>query len=159
MKPIVLSAALCTIAYVTAIAPAQEILKVRDGLSESGKLISKMQGRWKLVAMQKDGEEMDSAKFRGTRTLIREDRLVMTKPDGDADVFRFTVNVIKTQNQIDLTSLESQGKTRTLPGIIEFESDTLWLIVNLEPGERPVSIRDAGKQNIIVMEFERVKCP
>ena len=67
MKQIVLSAALCTIAYVTAIAPAQEILKVRDGLSESGKLISKMQGRWKLVAMQKDGEEMDSAKFRGTR--------------------------------------------------------------------------------------------
>ncbi len=159
MKPILLSAALCVAVCVVAAAPAQDIVKVREGVSENAKLISKMQGRWKLVAMQKDGEEMDQAKFRGTRTLIREDRLVMTKPDGDADVLRFTVNVTKTQNQIDLFALESRGKTRTLPGIIEFEGDTLRIIINIEPGDRPMSIRDAGKQNIVVMEFERVKCP
>jgi uncharacterized protein (TIGR03067 family) len=127
MKRILLSAALFVFPCVIGAASAQEIIKIRDDQVQNVDLSSKLQGRWKLVGMQKDGKRVAEADLRGQQVLFRENRIVLTRPNGDAEVFHFKVNATKTPAQIDLTILDHDDKVRTFPGIIEQEGDTVRL--------------------------------
>src|SRR4051812_28549325 len=112
MKRLLLAAALVVVVCGAAVLPAQDAVKIRGDQKASVELTSMMQGHWRFVGLQKDSQCIAEADLKGGSVVIRENRLVVTKPNGDADVWNFTVDTANTPHRIDLTSLDSNGKVR-----------------------------------------------
>jgi uncharacterized protein (TIGR03067 family) len=115
------------------------------------------QGKWKIAAIEVNGEKVDPEQFEKTVLIVKGDERVLK--DGDEVKSRATYKVdnAKSPKTIDISVSEGTLKGKTLKGIYELKGDTMTINVKLEGEERPKDFSSQPGHGCLLQTFKRMK--
>jgi uncharacterized protein (TIGR03067 family) len=108
-----------------------------------------LQGSWKAVSGERDGEKMSEAQLKNWEEMVFKDD-TFTREGSEKKDGTFALDPQKDPKEIDL-NLTVKGQAATWPGVYELKGDTLKLA--LKPG-RPTALESKGG---VLIVFERKK--
>src|SRR5262249_51896610 len=110
--------------------------------SADDKKDDKLDGKWLVVSIERDGKADDA--FKGGMRVIAGGKYTLTDKNGKATPGTFKVDPSKKPKAIDMTPTEGQYKGKTLLGIYEIDGQTLKICFT-EPGkDRPTEFASKG---------------
>src|SRR5947209_13487237 len=120
---------------------------------EAPKGLEKLQGVWKLTALERRGAQM------ALDGLANRDRYTLVVV-GDGFAFYTqggTLKVDPAKQAVDLINTEGRYQGITVPGLYELKDDTLRIIMAspLAAGERPTELKTGGVANQTLYTFAR----
>jgi uncharacterized protein (TIGR03067 family) len=147
MRQLLACMALCL--FLGADAPKDDVKKDKD----------KLQGTWKTVTVQEDGEKKDDTEDH--RLIFSGDEFCIKKGDETVIKGKFKIDSSKKPKQIDMditqaSKEEFEGKTAV--GIYELDGDTLkWCVKKPGKGERPKEFASDHGSSHLLVTFKREK--
>jgi uncharacterized protein (TIGR03067 family) len=111
-----------------------------------------LQGEWKVVRVEFDGEDLPKKQVEKMSVVVKGDKLTFVI-DGDKVASQMTVKAGKKVNEIDL---RPEGKKdRVIPGIWKFDGKRLLLCIDPEGKGRPTEFRAPSGTAVKVFVLER----
>lgn len=92
--------------------------------------MNQLQGSWKLIALELDGQKVEPDPAETNRIVIRDNKL--TPADGDG--FTFKIDPTTTLKIIDFTKATGDDKGRVFEGIYRLDGDRLTLCISIGEG-------------------------
>jgi RNA polymerase sigma factor (sigma-70 family) len=133
----------------------------------TGKELDDLQGEWRMVAAEWDGEEIPTDYLKGRKWVVKGNEITVDalvfeegrrKPGTSIDKLRFRLNPGKTPKEIDLTPLAGISKGTTTPGIYVIEGRRLRVcFVWVGEKSRPKEFATVAGLAMITLEKEEVK--
>jgi len=122
---------------------------------ESAKDLTKLEGTWKMTAMEVDGKDVPSEKLDSATLTIRGSKYSVQSGKAKHEV-EIKLDATKTPREIDMQFLDGPNKDRVGRGIYQIDGDKLKICRALDPqDERPKSFKTAGQVNYFVMVWQR----
>ena len=122
----------------------------------------RVDGNWKVVAIEEEGKKTPCESVQGMSWTIKNSELEMTAPERGAKASVKT-DWSKTPKHIDLVALEPSLKGQTIQGVFTLEKDRLVVCLrDLEAaGEkgRPKEFRSEAGSGLGIFTLERVPPP
>jgi uncharacterized protein (TIGR03067 family) len=119
---------------------------------DAPKPAKELQGEWKVVRVEFDGEDLPKAQVEKTSVVVKGDELAFVT-GGDKVASRMTVKAGKKVNEIDLRPEGKKG--RVIPGIWKFEGKKLLLCIDSEGKGRPTEFRGPAGASVKLFVLER----
>src|SRR5262245_10805045 len=121
----------------------------------SDKELAKLEGNWKLAAMEVDGKDVPSEKLTSATLTIRGNKYSVQSGKAKHEV-EFKLDPSKSPKEIDMQFLDGPNKDRVGRGIYQIDGDKLRICRSLDPqDERPNDFKTAGQVNYFVMVWQR----
>jgi uncharacterized protein (TIGR03067 family) len=121
---------------------------------DAGKPAKELQGEWKAVRVQFDGEDLPMAQVEKMTVAVKGDELTFVAGTHKA-VSTITVRTGKKPQEIHLRP--EDGQKRVVPGIWKIDGKRLWLCIDSAPEGRgrPTEFRAPAGTAIKVFVLER----
>jgi uncharacterized protein (TIGR03067 family) len=121
---------------------------------DAPKPAKELQGEWKVVRVEFDGEDLPKAQVEKMSVVVKGDKLTFVT-DTHKAVSRMTVRAGKKTGEIDLR--HEDGKKRVVPGIWKIDGKRLWLCIDSDPDGRgrPTEFRAPAGTAVKVFVLER----
>lgn len=118
-----------------------------------------LQGTWKFIGLEANGEAKQADEFEGWTLTFKEDELWVEKPGGRDPKLKFKLDAAKEPKKIDLTVLEGDDKGKVVPGIYAFSDGKLRLCINIfgDPTVRPKEFKTQEQDGVGFATLERIK--
>ncbi len=116
--------------------------------------LEKFQGTWKVIGAERNGAKVSEDEYKDLSLVIEGSKRTVKQGDQVRMQSNFKIDPTKSPKQIDITPTAEQFGGRTLPGIYEFDGDTVKVSIGLD-GERPKDFK--GKERVFVQVFRREK--
>src|SRR5208283_26079 len=130
-------------------------LVVSGVLAQDKKETEKLDGKWLVISVERDGKPDDSLK--GAVRTNAGDSYTLTPKDGKGIPGTFKVDPTKKPKTMDMMPGEGRYKGKTLLGIYELEGDTL-KICFAEPGkDRPSDFASKPGSGVVLAIHKREK--
>ena len=146
MRPLLLG---CALVLVTFTAKADD--------DETRKELKALQGTWKVVAAEQDGEALD--RIVGGVLTVKDNNFSIKTASGTELKGDLTLDPAKKPRHINFAHQEGPVKDNTWQGIYELKGDTL-KICYAEAGkekERPSEFKTLRKSGLLLVELKREK--
>jgi len=135
----------CVVVHLAGLSPALG--------EDAQKAAKELQGEWKAVRVEFDGEDWPKAQVEKTSVVVKGGKLTFVI-GGDEVASEMTVRAGKKANEIDLRPEGKKG--RVIQGIWKFEGKKLLLCIDPEEGKgRPAEFRAPAGTSIKVFVLER----
>jgi uncharacterized protein (TIGR03067 family) len=119
---------------------------------DTPKPAKELQGEWKVVRVEFDGEELPKAQVEKMSVVVKDDKLTFVTGPQKA-VSQLTVRAGKKPQQLDLRP--EDGKKRVVTGIWKIDGKRLWLCIDSEGKGRPTEFRAPAGTSVKVFVLER----
>ena len=117
--------------------------------------LARLEGTWKLAAMEVDGKEVPPAKLTSATLTIKGNKYSVQSGKSKHEV-EIKLDAGKTPKEIDMQFLDGPNKDRVGRGIYHLDGDKLKICRALDPqDERPKDFKTAGQVNYFVMVWQR----
>jgi len=115
--------------------------------------LDKLQGVWKVVAMENDGKKAPEDSVKGIRMTIKGDKLIM-KEDNKEDEASFKLDPTQKPKTMDMT-IKVGDKMEVVKLIYDLRGDDLKLCGGRAGKDRPKDFAAKGGLNLIVFKREK----
>ena len=118
--------------------------------AEAGGDLQQMEGRWKITAAERDGNQVAAENVSELEVSIKGNSYVLHAPDGDHPG-TFSIDSAKQPKQMDIRPGDGSDEGRTLLGIYEFSPETLRVCYARAGESRPTTFateQDSGRSLI-----------
>lgn len=96
-----------------------------------------LQGTWKLVSVETEGQSVPPKKLKESRLVFVKDRMLVKEEDKVLDEYIFALDVEKSPKRIDLKAVAGPRTGQTILGIYEIKGDVLQLCDGQSNRRRP----------------------
>jgi uncharacterized protein (TIGR03067 family) len=125
--------------------------------------VDKLQGTWVAVSIESDGKMVPEEKVKNVKMVIKDDTMSITTggPGRQAPPAMYKLDEKKKLKTIDITAGGRDGSGKktddVLPGIYEFDGDTLKICLGLPGKDRPteLSAKEGAKQTLYTYKREK----
>jgi uncharacterized protein (TIGR03067 family) len=124
------------------------------------KELAKMQGEWRLVRGEENGEPAPDYAVKNLKCRINDDQMTFEglEPLTDrASKLTITIDAGSTPKCIDLKVEAGDEKGGVYEGVYEFKGEELKLRLNLTRGDRPVDFETKGGANRVLFVLKQEK--
>lgn len=111
------------------------LLVAADAKEDVAKEMKKLEGKWKVVAVEARGMKVPEDKLKGAAVIIKGDKITMADPGKAAKELVFKIDPTKKPKHIDLTDPKEKD---TAPAIYSLDGDELKICV-------PLAMKDAKR--------------
>ncbi len=119
--------------------------------ADDKKELEKLQGTWKVIKAEKEGEPAPEDKIKDMKVVISDGKISIGD-DKRKEEATFTIDSSKKPTEIDI----AVSKDKKVQGIYKFEVDTLTIIYTLDgKNERPKDFKSGKTNGILVMMKEK----
>jgi uncharacterized protein (TIGR03067 family) len=119
--------------------------------------VKQLQGTWKMVALEINGERVAADRFQGTLLVIKGNTYT-TKIKGKSYAATFTLNPAKKPRHIDMTFADGPNKGKVARGVYELTKDTFKLCRAQAPEKkRPGKLATHAYSGLFLVVWKRVK--
>ena len=119
------------------------------------KELAKLEGTWKLTAMEVAGKPVAEGRLTSATLTIRGNKYTLVSGNRQSEV-ELTLDPGKTPKEIDMQVLDGPNKDRVGKGIYELDGDKLKICRSLDPqDERPKEFKTEGMVNYFTMIWQR----
>jgi uncharacterized protein (TIGR03067 family) len=131
------------------------------GAGESGddqgkKELEKLQGTWRYVSFEIDGNKMPEEKVKKITITCNGEKWVIREGDKVSTAGTHKLDATKEPHEIDWVFTQGEARGATLRGIYEFKGDTIRLCFSDPQGkERPKSFTAGPGQFVAVIRREK----
>jgi uncharacterized protein (TIGR03067 family) len=116
---------------------------------------AKLEGTWKLVAMEVDGKDVPAEKLTSATLTIKGNKYSVLSGKKLHEV-ELKLDASKTPKEIDMQFLDGPNKDRVGRGIYRIDGDKFKICRALDPqDERPKDFKTKGQVNYFVLVWER----
>jgi uncharacterized protein (TIGR03067 family) len=115
--------------------------------------LDKLQGVWKVVAMENDGKKASEDSVKGIRMTIKGDKLLL-KEDNKEEEASFKLDPMQKPKTMDLT-IKAGDKMEVVKLIYDLRGDDLKLCGGRAGKDRPKDFVAKGGMNLIVFKREK----
>ena len=125
--------------------------------AEAKKELKELQGKWKVVAAEQDGDPLD--RIVGGTMVVKDNNFVITTAGGTELKGDLILDPAKKPKHIDLAHQDGPLKDKTWQGIYELKGDTLRLCYAEADSEkeRPTELKTLKKSRLLLVELKREK--
>lgn len=115
-----------------------------DAKEDVAKEMKKLEGKWKVVAVEARGMKVPEDKLKDAAVIIKGDKITMADPGKGSKDLVFKIDPTKKPKHIDLTDPKEKD---TAPAIYSLEGDELRICVPLamKDAKRPESFETKDK--------------
>ncbi len=127
-----------------------------DDAKDAGKmLVKELQGEWKIVSGQKNGEDVPDKTKEAITIVFEGDKMFARHPSGETkDVMTFTIDPKAKPVAIDLVQ---KRESKKFEGILELKGDVLKLCIHQGAvASRPTEFASAAGSEKVNVELKRV---
>lgn len=120
--------------------------------------LKKLQGDWKLVSIEVNGQQVPQEQFQGARVTFKGNKII-NKFGERTNEGTISLDPSKKPKQYDGTGKDQAGKETKSRGIYEIEGDALKFCFTRGGGERPTKFSTKGgtqQQPIMMTVLKRV---
>lgn len=114
---------------------AVALLVAADAKEDVAKELKKLEGTWKVVAVEARGMKVPEDKLKGAAVIIKGDRITMADPGKGAKDLVFKIDPTRKPKHINLTDPKEKD---TAPAIYALEGNELRICV-------PLAMKDAKR--------------
>ena len=102
-----------------------------------------LQGTWKFVNLEANGEDKPAEEFKGWKFVVEGDQAWVVKPEETGKKCKFKLDAAKAPKTIDLIVLEGDDNGKVAPGIYGLKNGQLRLCINIfgDPSYRPMEFK------------------
>jgi uncharacterized protein (TIGR03067 family) len=124
---------------------------------EAKKELKALQGTWKVVVAEQDGDPLD--RIVGGVLTVKDNNFHIKTTGGTELMGDLVLNPAKAPKHIDLAHQDGPLKDKTWQGIYELKGDTLKLCYAEADGEkeRPTEFKTLKKSRLLMIEMKREK--
>ncbi len=120
--------------------------------------LKKLQGTWRVVAMERDGQKVPEADFKDRRSIVQGHSYTEKKGDEVVEKGTFQIDTTHKPHGITVTPTEGKEKGQKMLGIYEIESDDTIRVCGAAPGkERPKDFSAKAGSGRTLITYKRVK--
>lgn len=124
--------------------------------NDAKKELEKLQGTWKMVALEVEGQPVPPQKFDQATLVIKGDRYLVDTGKTKTEV-ALTLDPSKAPKYVDLTFLDGPNKDQVGKAIYSLEGDTFKICRGLlTEADRPRQFATAPKSGQYVVTWQRV---
>ncbi len=120
---------------------------------EPKEALKKMEGKWKIVVAERDGEKLSAEKVKLIKVTIAGDQMTI-KDDKFSDAATIKIDPSKKPATIDLQPPMSEKEA---PGIYEWSGEQLKLCWTMVGGTRPKEFASTAETKTVLFIMEREK--
>jgi uncharacterized protein (TIGR03067 family) len=118
-----------------------------------------LQGTWRIVSLEANGENKPPDEFKGWRFVFEGDQGWLVKPEETGQRFKFKLDAAKAPKTIDLIVQEGNDNGKIAPGIYGFSGSQLRLCINIfgDRSYRPMEFKTQDKDGagFAVLEWDK----
>ncbi len=131
--------------------------RAADGPDDAEKVLKSLQGKWRLVALTVDGQELGEQNY-GVSVLVHEGKTQTIQINGE-NRGSYDVEITPSEEpaRIDLASVDGPTKGRKYPGIYKLEGDRLTVCTSRDPDLRPADFASKPGTRVTLAVYERQK--
>jgi uncharacterized protein (TIGR03067 family) len=124
--------------------------------NDAKKDLEKLQGAWKMIALEVEGTQVPPEKFGKATLIIKADRYLLDAGKTKTEVM-LTLDPSKTPKHVDLTFLDGPNKDQVGKAIYSIDGDTFKICrALLTEADRPRQFATAPKSGQYVVTWQRV---
>jgi uncharacterized protein (TIGR03067 family) len=123
------------------------------------KELKQLQGTWKQVSIESNGQKEGFAKGMAPRFTIRGDRYTVEAGGKVLERGTLKVDPATKPRQSDLIVMDGASKVKTYPGIYEITGDELRTCFTRTGGNRPTEFTAGAESGRAVAVYRRVQPP
>jgi uncharacterized protein (TIGR03067 family) len=121
------------------------------------KEVKQLQGTWKMVSLEINGERIAADRFQGTLLVIKGNTYT-TKVKGKSYAATFALDPAKKPRQIDMTFADGPNKGKVARGVYSLDKDTFKLCRAQASGKkRPGKLATQADSGLFLVVWKRVK--
>ena len=120
--------------------------------------LKKLQGTWRVVAMERDGKQVPEAEFQDRRAIVEDHSYTEKQGTKVVEKGTFQMDTARKPYGITITPTEGEDKGKTMYGIYEIEKDDTVRLCGSAPGkERPTDFSAKAGSGRTLITYKRVK--
>jgi uncharacterized protein (TIGR03067 family) len=129
----------------------------------SSKQVKELEGEWRWVEVERDGEKATADDVTSLRLVFNGDEITIKKSDGTGRERKktFKLDSGKSPKAIDITSLDGQEQGKTQACIYSLDKVRLKICMPYapakDPSERPAEFKTQAGDGLLLLVLERVK--
>ncbi len=120
--------------------------------------LKKLEGTWRVAAMERDGQKVPEADFKDLRAVVWGNSYTQKKGTETVEKGTFQIDVSHKPYRITITPTEGEDKGKTMQGIYEIESADTIRVCGAAPGkERPTDFSAKAGSGRTLVTYKRVQ--